>query len=263
MIIPQDGATKNDCERNAAKRFLPKFRCDFPRLPVIVIEDGLSSNGPHIRDLQQYGMRFILGAKPGDHPLLYENLDKAMKNGTCTTFAEPDKKNPEIMHSYCLLNDTPLNQANLDLKVNFMVYEEQNVKTGKVQRFSWVTDFLLTEENAYILMRGGRSRWKIENETFNTLKNQGYNLEHNYGLGKEHLSEVFVMLMMLAFLVDQAQQLCSPLFQAALEKMGSKRALWEEQRNLFRSYRLDSTSMIYTAIINGFRQSELDIIYDE
>lgn len=263
MIIPQDGATKNDCERNANKRFLPKFRSDFPRLPVIVVEDGLSSNGPHIRDLQQHNMRFILGAKPGDHPLLFENLDKAIKNGTSTTFAQTDTKSPEIVHTYCFLNDTPLNQANLDLKVNLLVYEEHNTKTGKTQRFSWVTDFPVTEENAYILMRGGRSRWKIENETFNTLKNQGYNLEHNYGLGKEHLSENFVMLMMLAFLVDQAQQLCSPLFQAALEKKGSKRALWEEQRNLFRCYVLNSMAELYTAVINGFRQSKLDIIYDE
>jgi hypothetical protein len=263
MIIPQDGATKNDCERNAAKRFLPKFRSDFPRLPVIVIEDGLSSNGPHIRDLQQHNMRFILGAKPGDHPLLFENLDKAMKNGASTTFAEPDASNPEIMHSYCFLNDTPLNQANPDLSVNLLVYEEHNTKTGKTQRFSWVTDFPITEENAHILMRGGRSRWKIENETFNTLKNQGYNLEHNYGLGKEHLSENFVTLMMLAFLVDQAQQLCSPLFQAALEKKGSKRALWEEQRNLFRSYELNSMSEIYTMIVNGFIKPRPNIIYDE
>jgi len=263
MIIPQDGATKNDCERNAAKRWLPAFREDFPRLPVIVIEDGLSSNGPHIRDLQQHNMRFILGAKPGDHPFLFENLDKAIKAGTCTTFAQPDPKNPEITHSYCFFNHTPLNQANPDLKVNFLVYEEHNAKTGKIQRFSWVTDLPVTEENAYVLMRGGRSRWKIENETFNTLKNQGYNLEHNYGLGKEHLSENFVMLMMLAFLVDQAQQLCSPLFQAALERSGTKRSLWEQQRNLFNSFELDSMSTIYTMIINGFRKPSPDIIYDE
>ena len=71
------------------------------------------------------------------------------------------------------------------------------------------------------------------------------------------------MLMMLAFLVDQTQQLCSPLFQAALQKAGGKRALWDQQRSLFHGYRLDSMSMIYIAIINGFRQSELDIIYDE
>ena len=112
-------------------------------------------------------------------------------------------------------------------------------------------------------MRGGRSRWKIENETFNTLKNQGYNMEHNYGLGKEHLSENFMMLMMLAFLVDQAQQLCSPLFQAALEKLGSKRSLWEQQRNLFNSFELDSMATIYTMIINGFRKPSPDIIYYE
>jgi hypothetical protein len=35
---------------------------------------------------------------------------------------------------------------------------------------------------------GGRARWKIENETFNTLKNQGYQFEHNFGHGKQNLS---------------------------------------------------------------------------
>lgn len=262
MIIPQDGSNKNDCERSGAKRFLPEFRADYPKLPVIVVEDGLSSNGPHIRDLQEHNMRFILGAKPGDHPLLFNNVYEAVEQGTATTFTQIDPKNPEIIHTFCFLNETPLNQANEDLRVNFLVYEEYDTKTKKRQIFSWVTDIPITEENAYILMRGGRCRWKIENETFNTLKNQGYHFEHNFGLGKEHLSEVFVMLMMLAFLIDQTQQLCSPLFQAALQNAGSKRALWDQQRSLFHSYKLDSMAMIYTAIINGFKQSELEIIYD-
>src|SRR5205807_531876 len=52
-IIKQDGQTTNDCERNAAKRFFAKFRKDHPHLPVIVIEDGLSSNAPHITGLSQ------------------------------------------------------------------------------------------------------------------------------------------------------------------------------------------------------------------
>ena len=54
-------------------------------------------------------------------------------------------------------------------------------------------------------MRGARARWKIEIETFNTLKNQGYHFGHNFGLGRQHLSAVFVLLMMLAFLMDQIQ----------------------------------------------------------
>ena len=75
---------------------------------------------------------------------------------------------------------------------------------------------LVNKRNVFRLMRGGRARWKIENETFNTLKNQGYNFEHNYGHGEQNLSVVFAMLMMLAFLVDQTQQLCCALFRAAL-----------------------------------------------
>ena len=77
-------------------------------------------------------------------------------------------------------------------------------------------------------MRGGRARWKVENETFNTLKNQGYHFEHNSGHGKKHLSVVFAPLMMLAFLVDQVQQLGCALFQAVLDKKRSRKRLWEQ-----------------------------------
>ena len=89
------------------------------------------------------------------------------------------------------------------------------------------TDLTITADNARHLARGGRSRWKIENETFNTLKNQGYHFEHNYGHGNIHLSVVFAMLMMLTFLVDQTQELCCPLFQAVQKKLGSRRAVWD------------------------------------
>jgi hypothetical protein len=81
----------------------------------------------------------------------------------------------------------PLNASNADLRVN--------------------------KGTAYQLMRGGRARWRIDNETCNTLKNQGDHFEHNFGHGYQPLSVVFAGLMMLAFLVDQAQQRCCPLGQ--------------------------------------------------
>jgi len=260
MIVKQDGKAKNDCERNAAKRFLQKVRKDHPRLGLIVIEDGISSNAPHIRDLQAHGMHYILGAKEGDHPLLFHTLEEAAKRGEADEFSMIDEKNSKITHRFRFLNGVSLNQSNLDLKVNVLEYWE--VSDKKTLHFAWVTDFTITRDNACTLMRGGRARWKIENETFNTLKNQGYNFEHNYGLGKEHLSEVFVMLMMLAFLVDQTQQLTSALFKAAWEKLGTKRALWENVRNLFHSYEVESMEMIYRAIVNGFRKTGLDV-YDD
>ncbi len=81
------------------------------------------------------------------------------------------------------------------------------IRKGKEYNFSWITDLELRRDNVYQVMRGGRGQWKIESETFNTLKNQGYELEHNYGHGQKHLTTVFGILMMLAFFVDQVQEL--------------------------------------------------------
>jgi hypothetical protein len=255
-IIKQDGTKKNDCERNAAKRFLAKLRQDHPRLPLIIIEDALSANAPHIQELKRHNLRFILGVKPGDHTYLFDFVRQADEAGETTRF-EIEKDG--VIHRFCFLNDVPLNESNTDVRVNFIEYWE--VKSGKTQHFSWVTDFTITSKNAFALMRGGRARWKIENETFNTLKNQGYHFEHNFGHGQQHLSVVFAYLMMLAFTVDQAQQLSCQLFQAAWAKAGSKRELWEKLRGLFNNLPMDSMTMIWRAIAFGFRVERV-IIYD-
>jgi len=137
---------------------------------------------------------------------------------------------------------------------NFIEYWQYSKKTNKVSYHNtWVTDFTLTKENAYIIMRGGRARWKIENEPFNTLKNQGYNLGHNYGLGEKHLATVFTMLMMLAFLVDQTQQLCCALFQSVWKKLGNKISLWESIRSYFKCSLIESMEMLYRALLYGFK----------
>ena len=247
-IIKQDGKTKNDCERNAAKRFLEKLRQDHPHLSLIVIEDGLSSNAPHISELQKYGLHYILGVKEGDHKFLFEYVAKAHQAGQTTEF---ECKNEGVIHRFRFINQVPLNEANPDLLVNFIEYWE--IKPGKTQHFSWVTDFTVTTANVYQIMRGGRARWKVENETFNTLKNQGYHFEHNFGHGNKNLSVVFASLMMLAFLVDQVQQLACDLFQAVLKKEGSRIRLWEHVRALFHTLEFACMEDIFRALLYGFR----------
>jgi hypothetical protein len=251
-IRKQDGATKNDCERNACRRWLTKFRKDHPHLKVIVVEDGLSPNGPHIRDLKAHRCHFILGVKEQDHQYLFSHLDAAVENGLALTHDMPDDTEPGVRHFFRFVNDVPLNESNQDIRVNLLEYWE--VRDNGKKYFSWVTDFTLTEENVYLIMRGGRARWKVENETFNTLKNQGYNLEHNYGLGKKHLSMNFVSLMMLAFLVDQVQQLSCALFREVWKKVGSKKELWEKIRGAFHFFALDSMEMLYRLILAGPHQ---------
>lgn len=162
----------------------------------------------------------------------------------------PDEKHEEISHRFRIVYNAPLNKSNQDLKVTFVEYREDNPRKKKVLRFTWVTNLNITEDNVYQFMRGARARWKIENETFNTLKNQGYQFGHNFGLGKKHLSEVFVLLMMLAFLIDQIQQLCCPLFNAAWKRWKTKRSFWEKVRFQFHGFLIETMEDLYRSILD-------------
>ena len=253
-IIKQDGETKNDCERNAAKRFLVQLKQDYPHLSFTITEDALSPNAPHIRELMKHGFHYILGVKEGDHQYLFEQVALARQEGRTTEF---EQREGRVVHRFSFINQVPLNKSNPDLLVNFIEYWE--TKKGKTRHFSWVTDFTIVKLNALAIMRGGRARWKVENETFNTLKNQGYHFEHNFGHGEKNLSVVFVVLMMLAFLVDQVQQLACELFRAVLNKKSSKRSLWEEMRALFHTFEFESMTQLFQAIRYGFK-SQITIL---
>ena len=258
-IVTQDGSEKNDCERTAAKRFLAKLRRAHPHLQVIVTEDGLSSNAPHIETLQAYGCHYILGVQEGDHGALFAHVHAAELAGRVQHYERRDCATG-ITHRFRFLNDVPLNASHPELRVNFLEYWE--VHPDHVQHWSWVTDLRVHHANVETLMRGGRARWKIENETFNTLKNQGYHFAHNYGHGTQHLSVVLAVLMMLAFLIDQTQQLCCALFRAVEQKCGSKRTLWERLRALFFAYALTSMRQLLEALCYGFTKAAPQLALD-
>ena len=264
FIRKGDGTEKNDCEQNASARFLKAFRREHPHLRVIVNEDALSANAPHIRLLKALKLRHIIVVKPKDHEFLFEWVDLATRDGKAEEFSVRDSKKKSITHRFRIVRRVPLNASNRDLLVNFVEYwqeEEGEDGTKKVTYHNtWITDLPVGRMNAIWFMRGARARWRIENETFNTLKNQGYHLEHNYGLGKRYLFFIFLLLMMLAFLVDQTQQLCCPLFRAAWKRAGSKTGLWEWMRSLFRCVELDRMETMYRAIVYGMKKGPPQIL---
>ncbi len=253
-ILKQDGETKNDCERNALQRFLQKFREDHPHLPVIATLDALYANAPVIRDLRKAFMSWIIRVKPDGNPFLFLQVEQLAEQGLAEEFEAVGTDG--VHRRYRLARNVPLNESNPDVLVDFLDVWEPSFPNGQ-RRFTYILDprLGLCRERAEPLMWGGRSRWKIENETFNTLKNQGYHFEHNYGHGHQHLSVVLAMLMMLAFLIDQTQQLCCPLFAAASDKCISKRALWERLREIFHQFQVNSMQAIYEAILSRVKPS--------
>ena len=122
-----------------------------------------------------------------------------------------------------------------------------------------MTDIPVDNRNLMTLMRGARARWKIENETFNTLKNQGYHCEHNFGHGHQYLSTVLMHLMMQAFLIDQIQQRCCRLFQAAWTAAKSKTRLWRKLRNRFDLCLIPSWEVLYRSLI---QQPQIALVLD-
>ncbi len=249
-IIQQDGNNKNDCERNAVRRLLKLVRTLHPKLKCIVIEDGLSSNAPHIADLQEMDFQFILGAKPSDHTYLFNHFATMNDIGLVETLT-CEATSTALATQTQWHDHLQLNGSHLELGVKLIEHKEFKADGEIAKRFSWVTQLDLNRSIIAKLVAGGRCRWKIENETFNTLKNQGYHLDHNFGHGKKHLSTVFAMLMFLAFLVDQVQQLTCPLFARALGKFNTKRAYWQHLRACFETFALTTWIGLYQAIIDG------------
>ena len=151
----------------------------------------------------------------------------------------------------------PLNNENFDLKVNMLKCEETD-KKGETKRFSWVTDLPLDRDTVMPIMRAGRHRWAIENETIKTLKDRrGYNFEHNYGHGSNHLADVFPTFSTLALLMDQVQQFCCRLFQQARDYQKGNLYLWDSIRCFLRIFNFPDWRPFYLALSGKLTKGEL------
>jgi hypothetical protein len=229
QIVNSDGMTKQDCEMNAAKRYISKLKKDFPRLGFLIGGDSLFSKQPIIKDVLTADMHYLFAAKPDDHKYMYEWLEAYPKLNQIEF--QDDK---ERVHCYEWMNDIPLNGQKDSIKVNFLrcTISGKN-KRGKekvLYKNGWVTDLVISSEKIKTLVAAGRCRWKNENECFNVMKNHGYCMEHNYGHGQKHLAYNFYLLTLLAFLFHQIFELTDAQYKACRNKLGSKKHLWEKLR---------------------------------
>ncbi|MBF0319280.1 MAG: transposase family protein, partial [Nitrospirae bacterium] len=222
-----DGDKKQDCEISAGKRLITKIRKAHPKLKMIIVADSLHSKQPFIEHAKAKGMSYILAAKEGDHKLLMEWVNEQRLLKEVSRIEVKDHKGRT--HVYEWINKVLLNGNKETVWVNY--FEYWIMDGGRVAYHnSWVTDMEIHEDNVEKLVKGGRCRWKIENEAFNVLKNHGYHIDHNFGHGNKHLSMNFFLLNLLAFFFHQIFELSDVLYRQCREKFGSKRNLWEHLR---------------------------------
>jgi hypothetical protein len=227
-VLRQDGGEKNDCERNAARRLLAHLKESYPKLKALLVADALYANGPHLEQIQALDYHYLVAVKPDSHKALFKQVDaRGQSNSYC--FQEN-----KLTHQLYWENNLPLCSSQSQVRVNFLHYRQVDATDTLVKEFTWITDLPIRKDNALLLARAGRSRWKIENETFNTLKNQGYHFEHNYGHGQDQLSTVLAYLMLLAFSVDQIQQGACKTFRAIHAALKTKAKMWESLRAVFK-----------------------------
>ena len=227
FITPQDGAEKQDCEARATARWLAAHGAKYAHLKPIYLGDDLASRQPTCEAVGAAGAHFLFTAKPSSHKTLYEWLDGA----DVPTMEQKIKQGARfVTHRYRWLEAVPLRDGRDALLVNWLEIEIIDASGKVTYRNSFVTDLGVSKANVAELAACGRSRWKIENEIFNTLKTKGYNLEHNFGHGKVNLSALLATMNLIAFAMHTVADLVDAAWKAARAAVGTRRRFFEELR---------------------------------
>ncbi len=229
FIAPQDGAEKQDCERNAAKRWLARHGPEIAHLRPVYLGDDLFACQPIAAVIQDAGGNFILTCKPASHKTIAEYLQGAELEEHHQTVCKRGKRTTTI---YRWLAGVPLRATADAIPVNWFSIEIRNAAGKRTYYNSFVTDLPVTADTVAELAACGRARWKIENETFNVLKTTGYNLEHNFGHGKQTLASIFLTLNLLAFAFHTAAHLAMLAWQEAVAACGATYRFFENLRTI-------------------------------
>jgi len=230
FITPQDGHAKQDCESMAARRWLERHGPRLARLDPVYLGDDLFARQPICQAVRAVGGHFLFVAKPSSHPTMTEYLTGvALPRHTIVH----RRGRSHSTHRYRWLEDVPLRDGADAMTVNWLEIEIVDGAGKLTYRNSFVTDLPVSAETVAELAACGRARWKIENESFNVLKTKGYNLEHNFGHGQQHLAAVLATMNLLAFAFHTVCELADTLWHAALAAARARRRFFEHLRAMY------------------------------
>lgn len=237
FITPQDGHDKQDCEQQAIKRWVKRNAGQFAPWKLTIMTDDLHSHQPLCELLREHKLHFIMTCKTDSHKALYQEVEllTRVEDAVQTMTTRHWNGRYHELWEYRWVEQVPIKAGAKALRVNWCEITIVREDSGKqIYHNAWITSHELTPETVPELAAAGRAHWKVENENFNVLKNRGYNFEHNYGHGKQHLSTVLLSLLLLAFLFHTVLHLSGPKYQAIRQKLGPRRTFFNDLRALTR-----------------------------
>ncbi|MBD3271820.1 MAG: hypothetical protein GF384_04690 [Elusimicrobia bacterium] len=220
-------ATKQDCELKAMYRLIDRLKKNFPQLQMCLLLDGLYANGSVLERVAHKQWKCIITFKEGcmsDVWKNYQGLKKlqATQTGPCVY--------NNVIHTCQWVNGVEYQGKNLSVLECHTPASQDPAKP-----FVWLTDIEVRRTNYTDIVKGGRSRWTIENQGFNMQKNGGYRLEHAYS---EHPvgMQNFYLLLQIAHIINQLMEKGSLLKDKIHSVLGSihniARQLLEELRTI-------------------------------
>lgn len=253
FIVPQDGHEKQDCELQAAKRWVAQHGAFYAERGVTILGDDLFCHQPFCQVLKDAQLHFILVCKPDSHVHLYETVAFLAANQALGTkvvrrwvggYAE--------IATYRYTNQLPLSAAPEALEVGWCELTITREDTGaQLYKNAWVTDFEVTERTVEALVRDGRARWKVENEHNNVLKTKGYHLEHNFGHGNQYLAALLLSLNLLAFLFHTVLDLVDEQYRLLRQVLGTRRTFFQDLETLLRYFQFESWAAVFAFMCKG------------
>lgn len=253
FIEPQDGHEKQDCEQAAFKRWLVKHGSEYSGNGTI-LADALFANDPIIRAIQDKNLDFILTCKVGSNKYLFnEEIKYYEDDGTLPEIQlrHWNGKNGEI-YIYRYFNGVCIKDPhdnNDTTRVNWCDLTIVNENTlEEIFYNSFITNFIISDQNVMDIIRDGRSRWAVENGNYNILKNHGYHGEHNFGHGNNHLASFLFSLNLLAFVFHTVLELGDFTFQNAFKRRVTYKNLFLHLQSITEWMVFDSWNIVFALI---------------
>lgn len=214
FVTPQDGSTKQDCEYNAALRWMSRIGSRCTNLNPIYLGDDLYAKNELCKCILDMNGNFIFTCRDTSHKTLCE-FRKNLRLSTKEEYRGKGVQKRKYIYNF--ITDLPIKDGKDVIKVNWIEIIISRTDGKITYRNSFITNMMPTLDNISDLLDCARARWKIENKTFNVLKNNGYNLEHNFGHGKRTLASVLVILNLLAFALHNLADEMEYLWKKARE----------------------------------------------